>query len=77
MNLTRMIFDYWRHWLTLREDTILYALEVDTEGLFFYDWYNMTFWYALNHEWYKMNNKLYAYTGCKESYEEPMDFTDT
>lgn len=31
---------------------------------------------ALNHEWYKMNNKLYAYTGCKESYEEPMDFED-
>ena len=62
--------------MTLREDTILYALKADTEGLFFYDWYHMTFWYSLNHEWYKMNNKLYAYTGCKESYEVLSDFDE-
>ena len=43
------------------------------EGLSYYDGEWMTFWYALNHEWYKFNNKKYAYTGCDEEYVEPRD----
>jgi hypothetical protein len=33
----------------------------------------MSFWYILNHEWYKMNDVAYAYTNCKEQYLEPDD----
>ena len=36
----------------------------------------MDFWYCLNHDWYKMNNKMYAYTGCEDPYTEPRDFID-
>ena len=76
MKLTRMIFDCWKNWLRVPEKTILWSLEGDKEGLGFYDWYCMTFWYALNHDWYKMNNKMYAYTGCEDAYTEPRDFED-
>jgi len=76
MKLTRMIFDYWKHWLRVPEKTILWSLEGDKEGLGFCDWYCMTFWYALNHEWYKMNGKMYAYTGCEDPYVEPIDIED-
>jgi len=76
MKLTRMIFEYWKHWLRVPEKTVLWSLEADQEGLGFYDWYCMSFWYCLNHDWYKMNNKMYAYTGCEEPYTEPRDFDD-
>jgi hypothetical protein len=76
MNITRIIFDYWKIWMTVPVNTNLWCLEGSPEGLMYYDWYCMNFWYALNHEWYKMNNKLYAYTGCTAEYEEPRDFYD-
>ena len=76
MKLTRMIFEYWKNWLRVPDKTVLWSLEADTEGLGFYDWYCMTFWYCLNHDWYKMNNKMYAYTGCEDPYTEPRDFDD-
>ena len=74
MNLTKMIFDYWKIWMSVPVATNIFGSY--DEGLGFYDWYHMTFWYALNHEWYKMNNKMYAYTGCLEPYTEPRDFDD-
>lgn len=76
MKLTRMIFEYWKHWLRVPEKTVLWSLEADKEGLGFYDWYIMNFWYALNYNFYKMNNKMYAYTGCEEPFVKPRDFDD-
>ena len=76
MKLTRIIFDKWKIWMQVPEKTNLWSLEGDKESLGFYDWYCMNFWYALNHDWYKMNNKMYAYTGCKDPYTEPRDFDD-
>jgi hypothetical protein len=69
-----MIFDYWKHWMQVPEKTILWGLDVDTEGLCCYDGYSATFWYLLNISYYQMNNKLYAKTGCNEPYEILRDF---
>ena len=81
MGLTKLIFDYWKIWMTVPEETNLWvqshSWEGDGwEGLTYYDGYWMTFWYALNHDWYKMNDRQYAHTGCKHPYEEPRDFED-
>jgi hypothetical protein len=76
MKLTKLIFDHWKIWMSVPVKTILWSHQADKEGLGFYDWYCMTFWYALNHDWYKMNNKMYAYTGCEDPYVEPSDFYD-
>ena len=76
MTITRIIFDKWKIWMRVPEKTALWSLQADKEGLGFYDWYCMNFWYSLNHDWYLFNNKKYAYTGCKEPYAEPRDFAD-
>jgi hypothetical protein len=76
MKLSRIIFDKWKIWMQVPVKTNLWSLEGDKESLGFYDWYCMNFWYALNHDWYKMNNKMYAYTGCEDPYTEPRDFDD-
>lgn len=57
MKLTRMIFDYWKYWMEAPEDSILWGLEADTEGLGFYDGYSATFWYLLNVRWYKISTE--------------------
>jgi hypothetical protein len=71
-----MIFDKWKLWMRVPVESNLWSLEADKEGLGFYDWYYSNFWYCLNHDWYKMNNKMYAYTGCEDPYTEPRDFDD-
>lgn len=76
MKLTKIIFAYWTYWMKAPDETVKWALSGDREGLGFYDWHLMTFWYALNHEWYKMNDKMFSYTGCEDPYVEPRDFTD-
>lgn len=42
----------------------------------YYDGEGMNFWYALNHEWYRMQNRKFARSGNHEPYEEPRDFSD-
>ena len=60
MKLTTSIFEYWYHWMSLPNDTIDFSNSCNDEGLFYYDGYHSTFWYLLNLEWYRMNNKMYA-----------------
>lgn len=79
MKLTRYIVFCWWHLIStpaeLLENITMWdtregLLELNTKwGIQKY----MSFWYALNHEWYKMNDVKYAYTGCKEQYQEPDD----
>ncbi len=76
MKLTKMIFDYWKHWMILDSEDNDCINKWDTEGISYYDGYNATFWYILNVEWYRMQNKLYAFTGCKERYEILRDFDE-
>ena len=76
MNLTKMIFDYWKHWMSVPDETITWSLLYNQEGLGFYDGYNATFWYLLNIRWYEMNDKLYAKTGCTKPYEILCDFDE-
>lgn len=78
MKLTKWIFLYWWHFINLQIDTST-TMWTFTEGLIEYQSYvhgtlrYMTFWYILNHEWYRMNNKMFANTNCKLPYEQPMD----
>ena len=76
MELTKLIFDYWKIWMTVPDATNLWANEVLDEGFTFADGFCVTFWWILNKEYYKMQNKMYAYTGCDEPFEEPRDFED-
>lgn len=74
MKLTKIIIEHWKIWMTVPVETNIFGSY--DEGLSYYDGEWMTFFYALNHDWYKMNNKKYAFTGCDEAYEEPRDFED-
>lgn len=67
-------FDEWCWVVSGKNDE--FNAPITLEGLGFYDWYCMSFWYCLNHDWYKMNNKMYAYTGCEEPFVKPRDFDD-
>lgn len=44
------------------------------EGLYWHDGYNASFWYLLNVEWYRMQNRQFAKTNCKVPYCEINDF---
>lgn len=71
MNLTQLIFEYWKSWMTAPDDIIQISLRINIEGLYDCGDNLMTFWYALNHEWHKMNDKKYSFTGCDEEYKTP------
>lgn len=74
MKLTKIIIEHWKIWMTVPVATNIFGSY--DEGLGFYDGYLLSFWYALNYNYYKMNNKKYAYTGCKEEFVEPRDFEE-
>lgn len=67
--LFRMIFDYWCIWMTVPVETNLWFLEGGNESLMWYDGNNASFWYLLNVEWYRMNDKLYAAENNKEPFD--------
>lgn len=74
--LTRMIASYWAHWIQVDGETINWGFDTDCEGLAYYDGWNATFWYMLNVEWYRMQDRQFAFTGCTERYEELRDFDE-
>ena len=74
MKLTKIIIEHWKIWMTVPVETNIFGSY--DEGLGFYDGYWTSFWYALNYNYYKMNNKKYAFTGCDEPFEEPRDFEE-
>lgn len=72
-----MICSYWAHHMRYHCDIVSHADSTDNDGvdgLVYYDGWNATFWYLLNVEWYRMQDKQFAYTGCTERYEELRDF---
>lgn len=84
MKLTRSILYYWWHYIKVSEFVQFVtgpnkSMWTYNEGMIEYHSYThgtlryMTFWYILNHEWYKMNNKKFADTNCKQEYTQPMD----
>lgn len=77
MKLTRCIIQYWWHYIKL-DATPIGSMWNEREGLIeaYSIWGTlryMTFWYILNHEWYKMNNKKFADTSCALEYTQPYD----
>ena len=83
MKLTKEIIRYWWHQINLPNENFTEEFRNSSmwdwhEGLLIFNtkWgmqRYMSFWYILNHEWYKMNDVKYAYTNCKEQYSEPDD----
>lgn len=80
MKLTSHIFHYWWHHVNLK--TIFLpnytGMWRQREGLLSILYLNelveaSSFWYLLNHEWYRMNNVKFADTNCKEPYTIPDD----
>lgn len=71
MNLTKMIFDYWINHMECPTHIIENWDKHDpgNEGIFWYDGHNATFWYMLNIEWYRMQNRLYARTNNTEPFD--------
>jgi hypothetical protein len=60
MKLTKMIFDYWKHWMGQPK-----GCPVHTDGVFFPShskYPSVQFWWVLNIGWYEMNNKSLAIT---------------
>lgn len=74
MQLTRMIFDYWLSHITIPDNSFFEDRGEEGEGLYWYDGYNASFWYLLNVEWYRMQNKQFAKTNCDMTYCEINDF---
>jgi hypothetical protein len=62
--------------MSIPVETNIWINEVFDEGFKYCDGFFVSFWWVLNQEWYKMNDKLFAYTGCEEPYVEPRDFDD-
>ena len=79
IKLTQNIIFYWRNLIDLADELLKppykeVSMWSDEEGLLEYGPMKyMTFWYILNHEWYKMNDKKFSYTHCKEPYSQPHD----
>jgi hypothetical protein len=46
------------------------------EGFTYCDGFFVSFWWMLNKEWYKMQNKMCSRIGSTQPYVEPMDFED-
>lgn len=78
MKLTQSIIYYWWHYIKLNANPVR-SMWAHKEGLIEYQSLKhgtlryMTFWYILNHEWYKMNNKKFADTNCTLEYTQPHD----
>ena len=71
MKLTKMIFDYWKNHMECPVETHEYFDKnaPGNEGIFWYGGHNATFWYMLNLEFYRMNNKLFSRTDNKEPFD--------
>ena len=74
MKLTKLIFQYWKFWMSDSVETNEWVDINNTEGIMWCDGYCATFWWVLNAGWYEMNNKLYAKMYSKDLYMEPIDF---
>ena len=74
LRLSKMIFDYWRHWMQVPQSTLDWWLSFNSdeeqEGLGWCDGWNASFWYILNASWYQMNDKLSAQTSCTKKFDE-------
>lgn len=79
MKLTLVIFDYWKHWITLSNDTVMWSQTGDSpecrDGLMWHDGYWATFWYMLNLSWFEMNDRMTSATGEKRPYCPPEDLS--
>ena len=74
MKHTKLIIEFWKTWMTIPDEENIWVNEVLDEGFTYCDGCFVSFWWILNKEWYKMNSKMYSYTGCVEPYVEPSDF---
>ena len=73
MKLTKLIFEHWKIWMRVPVETNVWVNEVLDEGFTYTDGFFVSFWWILNKEWYKMQNKMCSCIGSTQPYVEPVD----
>jgi len=56
------IFTFWKEWMSVRNEINEMIENAGAEGLVYVGGFAGTFWYILNQEWYRMNDKFQAKT---------------
>lgn len=73
MKLTKLIIQFWKTWMTIPDKDNIWVNEVLDEGFVYADGCFLSFWWVLNKEWYKMQNKMCSRIGSTQPYVEPID----
>ena len=73
MKLTKLIFDYWKVWMSIPDEENIWVNEVLDEGFTYCDGCFVSFWWILNKEWYKMNDKMCSRIDSTQPYFDPLD----
>lgn len=73
MKLTKLIIEHWKIWMTVPLATNEWVNEVLDEGFTYADGFVVSFWWMLNKEWYKMNDKMCSRIGSTQPYVDPFD----
>lgn len=73
MKLTKLIIEFWKTWMTIPDEENIWVNEVLDEGFTYCDGCFVSFWWILNKEWYKMNDKMCSRIGSTQPYFDPLD----
>ena len=76
MKHTKLIIEFWKTWMTIPDKDNIWVNEVLDEGFVYADGCIVGFWWILNKEWYKMNNKMCSRIGSTKPYFDPLDTED-
>ena len=76
MKHTKLIIEFWKTWMTIPDKDNIWVNEVLDEGFVYADGCIVGFWWILNKEWYKMNNKMCSSIGSTQPYFDPLDTED-
>ena len=76
MKHTKLIIEFWKTWMTIPDKDNIWVNEVLDEGFVYADGCIVGFWWILNKEWYKMNNKMCSRICSTQPYFDPLDTED-
>lgn len=71
MKHTKLIIEFWKTWMTIPDKDNIWVNEVLDEGFVYADGCFLGFWWVLNKEWYKMNDKMCSHIGSTQPYFDP------
>ena len=73
MKHTKLIIEFWKTWMTIPDEENIWVNEVLDEGFTYCDGCFVSFWWVLNKEWYKMNDKMCSRIDSTQPYFDPLD----